>query len=75
MLEKEYDFYKKNEKEFLSKYLNKYVIIKDEQLISNFADHEQALNFALEKFEPGTFLLHFVKPHDDIISYSSRVYV
>lgn len=75
MLEKEYNFYKKNEQEFLSKYINTYVLIKDDKFIKSFNSQEEALKFALSQFAVGTFLLHLVKPQEDVISYSSRVYV
>ena len=75
MLEKEYKYYQDNRQNFISKYLNRYIVIKGDEFIKDFAELEEALDFSLNKYEPGTFLIHKVKENENVVWYSSRVYV
>ena len=57
MLEREFDFYLAHQKILVKKYLNKYLVIKGEQLVDAFDSQEKAYDFATSKFELGTFLI------------------
>ena len=64
MLEKEFDFYLTHQNELINKYLNKYLIITDEQVAVAFDTKEEAYDFATSKFELGTFIIQQCLPGD-----------
>lgn len=64
MLEREFDYYLAHQKELLSKYLNKYLVIKEEGVVDAFDTKEEAYDFATSKFELGTFLIQQCLPGD-----------
>ena len=64
MLEKEFDFYLAHQKDLIAKYLNKYLVIKGEEVIDAFDTKEEAYDFATSKFELGTFLIQQCLPGD-----------
>lgn len=64
MLEKEFKFYLDNQKELLKGYLNKFIIIKDQNVVASFDTKQEAYDFATEKFELGTFLIQQCLPGD-----------
>lgn len=64
MLEKVFDFYLTHQNELINKYLNKYLIIKDEQVAVAFDTKEEAYDFATSKFELGTFIIQQCLPGD-----------
>lgn len=64
MLEKEFDFYLAHQKDLILKYLNKYLVIKEEQVINAFDTIEDAYDFATSKFELGSFLIQQCLPGD-----------
>ena len=62
MLEKEFEYYLKNQKELLEKYLNKYLVIKNEEVVGNFDTKQEAYDFATSKFKLGEFLIQYCIP-------------
>ena len=68
MLEKEFDYYLLHQNELLSKYSNKYLVIKSEKVVASFDTNQQAYDFATATFVLGTFLIQFCEPGD--MSYS-----
>jgi hypothetical protein len=46
MLEKEYKYYKDHQKELVSRYPDKYLIIKDQKVIAVFETLAEAIDFA-----------------------------
>lgn len=76
MLGKEYDYFLKNKQEFLKEYLNKFIVIKDEQIVGSYSSQEEALKESSRKYAPGTFLIQKVsdKPEDTTQRFFSRVY-
>jgi hypothetical protein len=46
MLEKEYKYYKDHQNELVSRYPDKYLIIKDQKVISVFETLSEAIDFA-----------------------------
>ena len=75
MLEKEYTFYRNNMDAFNAKYPNRFIVIKDENVIGDYETIEQAMEAGLELFEPGTFLVHHCIPEEEqtMRFYSRRV--
>lgn len=65
MFETEYNFYKQNEKEFLSKYFGKQIVIKDNKILGIYDTIEQAMTETLKNYELGTFMVH--KVIDEVI--------
>lgn len=57
ILKKDFDYYVKNHKEIIQKYLNKYIIIKEEKIIDSYNTFEEALEKASKKYELGTFII------------------
>ncbi|MES2800586.1 MAG: hypothetical protein V4638_11260 [Bacteroidota bacterium] len=64
MLEREFDYYLSHQKELITKYLNKYLVIKDEQVANSFDTKEEAYDFATSNYELGTFLIQQCLPGD-----------
>ncbi len=56
MLNKEYDFFKKNIKDFIENHLNEFVVIKNEKVIGFFNTEAEAL-LHMKNDEFGTFLV------------------
>lgn len=73
MLEKEYEFYKKNEKEYLAKYLNKYIVIKNDSVLGVYASMDEAITNTLVDNELGTFLVQQVKNEEPQVIFRSRL--
>lgn len=57
MLEREFKYYLDNQKELVKKYLNKFIVIKDQEVVDAFETKQEAYDFATKKFELGTFLI------------------
>lgn len=57
ILKKDFDYYVKNHKEIIQKYLNKYIIIKEEKIVDSYNTFEEALEKASKKYELGTFII------------------
>lgn len=57
MLTEEFEWFKTNHKELFEQYPNKYVVIKDKSIKDAFNSFEDALKFASENFELGSFLV------------------
>ncbi|KKP64160.1 MAG: hypothetical protein UR61_C0052G0002 [candidate division WS6 bacterium GW2011_GWE1_34_7] len=59
MLSKEYEYFHKNLPELLKKYKNKYLIIRRGAVVEVFDTEQEALQYALSKFDLGTFLIQY----------------
>jgi len=57
ILEKETKFFQENKRAFLSKYKNRYIIIKDCTVKGDFKTLPEAMTFALSKYELGSFIV------------------
>ncbi len=65
MLEKEFKYYIDNQAELVKKYNGKYIIIKANEVVGSFDTEEKAYNFAIGKYELGTFLIQFCSPGNE----------
>ena len=56
-LQKELEYFKSNQKELVEKYENKFLVIKDQKVVSVFDTEIDAYTEAQKQFELGTFLI------------------
>lgn len=69
MLEKEFYFYKEHQNELVSKYQGKYVVIRDNMVISVFDSEIEAVIESSKLYSLGTFLVQ--KCDSGIENYSA----
>lgn len=74
MLDKEFDFYLKNQTCFVEKYNGKVIVLKDEQVIGVYDSEIDAVNETSKKYELGTFLVQRCSPGSEntTITFHSR---
>ena len=77
MLSKEQEYFDTHKEELRKKYLNKRVIIANDEVKGAFDTDTEALKEALKTMAPGTFIIKIVKANDDdyVQRFTSRVYV
>jgi len=75
MLKKEFDFYLSHQQEFASKYLNKFLVIKGEELLGVYETQIQAYEETAKEHTVGTFLIQRCLPGSQAYSHTfhSRV--
>ncbi len=66
----EYEWYLCNKKKLLKKYLNKYLIIKDNTIINSCDNYDEARQKALKKYKIGDFIIQQVLAKEPIILVS-----
>jgi len=73
-LEKEFDFFVSNKKEFVKKYKGKYIAIKGHKVLGAYNSLPEAVNETSKSEELGTFLVQECKPSSkaDTQTYHSR---
>lgn len=70
MLEKEYEYFLSNLPEFLKQHRGKYLVIKELELVGVFDTEKEAIEFALSKFDLGTFLVQFcIEPEKNTANF------
>lgn len=57
MLEKDFQYYLDNQQELVKKYNGRFVVIKDQSVIGDYASDLEALKEASKLYEVGTFLI------------------
>lgn len=57
MLDKEFQYYLDNQNKLVKLYNGKQLVIKDQAVQGDFNTIEEAYDFAISKFELGTFLI------------------
>lgn len=74
-LDKNYEYFKNNEKKFSQKYANQYIVIVDEKVVYNSEDKTLAINYIKENLKAGTFILQKCEsdPNKNIQMFHSRV--
>ena len=75
MLDKEFQYYLEHQAELVEKYNGRYLVIKDEAVVGNYATLNNALQYARQKYELGTFLIQKCSEGDKdyTAKYHSRV--
>lgn len=73
-LDKNYEFFKKNQNEFSRKYANKYVVIADEKVVFNSKNIDDAVEY-VKQLEAGTYILQKCETDSEknIRTFHSRV--
>ena len=67
MLEKERKYFENNRSEWLSKFPNKFVLVKGEQLIGTFDKLEDALAEGARRFGTESFLVRKVEESEQLV--------
>jgi len=67
MLDKEYKYYKQNQKAFLGKYKSKVLVIKDEKIVGVYEDEVTAYKESISQYKLGTFLIQKCIPDAETI--------
>lgn len=62
MLEKEFKYYIENQNELVKKYLGKFVVIKDNEVIGYYNTQAEAYNESIKTHNIGTFLIQHCMP-------------
>lgn len=73
MLDKEYSYYQDNKDTLLSKYRDKFIVIKGEEVIGSYDSKEQAFTETLKTEKLGTFLVQQCVEDDTVLRFTSRV--
>lgn len=71
-MEKNYNYYLKNQDELKKQYENKYIIIKDEKVYGAYDNMQEAIQNA-KKLEAGTYIIQECKAKKDIQTFHTRV--
>jgi hypothetical protein len=74
MLNKEFEYYLKNQSEFVKKYNGKILVIKDQKIIGVFDSEMDAVAETSKNYELGTFLVQKCSPGEEntSITFHSR---
>ncbi|OFY61629.1 MAG: hypothetical protein A2Y71_03060 [Bacteroidetes bacterium RBG_13_42_15] len=62
MLDKEFNFYIKNQDKLLEKYNGRFIVIVGEEIVGDYNNLEEAYNESIKKHELGTFLIQQCLP-------------
>lgn len=75
MLKNNYDYYLANHNEIIKKYLNKFIIIKDKEIVDAYDTFEEAVEESSKKYELGTFIIQKCSENigEDTQIFHSRV--
>lgn len=70
--DKNYEYYISNKKELCKKYLNKYLIIKDESVVGAYETFEDALKEA-KNIEAGTYIIQKCEKDEEVQIFHTRI--
>ena len=75
-LKKNYNYYISNHNDIIKKYLNQFIVIKDEQIVDSYDTFEEAFEESSKKYELGTFIIQRCTKNieEDTRIFHSRVY-
>jgi hypothetical protein len=62
MLKKEFQYYLDHQPDFVKQYNNKFIVIKNEQVIGVYNSHTEAYTETVKKEQLGTFLIQHCLP-------------
>lgn len=62
MLEKEFKYYIENQNELVKKFLGKFIVIKDNQVIGDYDSQSEAYSETIKTHSIGTFLIQHCMP-------------
>lgn len=64
-LEKEYQFFKDNREELLTKYRDRFIVILGEAVVGDYGSEMEAYTEAKKRYEVGTFLIQHCIADDE----------
>jgi hypothetical protein len=75
MLQEQFKYYVDNQQYFVNQYNNKFIVLKDLQVMGAFDTKFDAYDYAVKNYELGTFLIQEVKPGKDSYTQTFRTRV
>lgn len=72
MVKENYNYYLEHKKELCEKYLNKFIIIKEQSFYGAYETMEEAIENA-KKIEAGTYIIQKCEKEEDIQIFHTRV--
>ena len=57
MLDKEFQYYLDNQREFVKKYNGRFIVLIGKEVVGNYESYEQALFKSIKNYELGSFLI------------------
>ena len=69
MCDANYEYYIKNFDSLCAKYLNRYIVIKEQSVINTYDSFEEAYDDTIKTEELGTFLIQFCSKEADNVNY------
>jgi len=72
ILKKEFEYYLKEQENFVKQYLGKFLVIKDEEIVGIYNTELQAYSESIKKFELGTFLIQECQPGEENFTQTFR---
>jgi hypothetical protein len=75
MLEKEFQYYRDHQKELVTKYRDKYIVIIEENVVGAYDSELEAYNKTKANHQVGTFLIQLCSDDPDVYTqtFHSRV--
>ncbi len=64
-LEKEFNFYLEHQEEFVKKYFDKYLVIRDSEIVGIYENEIEAYTESSKKYNLGTFLIQHCLPGEN----------
>lgn len=77
MLDKEFNYYKENQKQLAEKYSDQFIVIKDNNVIGVYETEQQAYEETIKNHELGTFLIQQCFSEDSVYTqtfYSRAIF-
>ena len=73
-INEELQYFESIEQELVQKYLNKFIVVHNKEVVGNFDKDAEAYAFASKKYEAGTFLIRQALKEREPQVFYSRVY-
>lgn len=70
--DKNYNYFLTNKKELCKKYLNKYLVIKDEKVFGAYDTFKEALD-EVKDIEAGTYIIQKCEKNEEVQIFHTRV--
>jgi len=61
LLKNEFDYYLAHQADFVAKYLGKFIVLKDHEVLGVYATNIEAYHETAKQHEVGSFLIQFVQ--------------
>jgi hypothetical protein len=62
MLKKEFQYYLTHQPDLVKKFKGRFIVIKDQKVIGDYASHSEAYNETIKTVQLGTFLIQHCLP-------------